>query len=200
MHTPFDYSIWQAHNLRGKIAEAPWRNPGRPGGELTIVSSSKFKRAKWRCEFYYTADAQQANLLGYDTREQAWEKAELHREQMNYDYNSATAYWRYVKPCHVEVRFPTHPDSTVIMERAYWETVRHTCCFRIHSYKNKRKPTTNFLEIVGRDPESRRKVYTTVAAHRLARERGTRIKYIDGDRLHLCLENITVAKTKAKSS
>jgi hypothetical protein len=181
-HTPTT-GEWLVHKPEGRIVQSP--------DKLAVVSKYNGSSIKWRAEFDYYSDAVAAQEPTFLTQKQATECAEDHRLAMNLEHNVGVAHWRYVRPQHVEFRLTKHPERTIIIERNYWEKWRHTG--RWWMSQANVKNTDKHLLVAGTDPLTGANIGTrTVAKHHLGAPKPTKTYMVDGDRLHLCLNNLRV--------
>jgi hypothetical protein len=167
-----------------------------------IISEYKSKHVSWYETFAFVSDEAAAEWPeNFISRQQAQQLAELHREQMNLQHNCAVAFWRYVQPQHVEVRFPVQQHSTMIVERSYWESVRHAGHFKFHRYSRKREGSLSInIMIEYTDTLSNVRIDRSVAAHQLNTQPPLQVYAKDGDSFHLCKNNLRVRNTAARAA
>ena len=183
LHTPL-YHEWLVHKPCGSIVD---KKDAQLSGCGEIISKYASAKLSWLKSFSYVPESTAGSENCY-THKQALELAERHRDHMNTKHCCAVALWRYVRPQHVEVKFFKCAEGTVLMERNYWERIRHTASF---SYTAKLKKF--FMRY--RDPLSGETYNTSLSAFHVGVKAPLKLHYFDGDRLHLCLPNLRVRET-----
>jgi len=183
LHTPL-YDEWFVHKPCGTIVD---QKDTHIPGYGHIISKYIAMKIGWEESFPYVSESS-GIVVESCTRKQALELADRHRDRMNIEKRTAVAFWRYVRPLHVEVDFPKCTEGTVIVERNYWEKIRNTASF---SYTARLKKF--FMRY--KDPLSGETCNTTLPAYHLGIKAPLKIHFFDGDRLHLCLPNLRVRET-----
>lgn len=180
-HTPTT-GEWLVHKPIGRVGKSKVNGPET----MRIVSEHHGRNSEWCAHFDYFSDGVASRFPDSPSERQATQQAELHRDLMNLQHNEGVAHWRYVRPQHVEIKFPKHPEKTAIIERNYWEKMRHTCTIFARSGKRG-------ISIQGTDPLTEEPISCrTVKRHHLGVAAQIPIYEMDGDSLHLCLNNLRV--------
>lgn len=130
----------------------------------------------------------------YPTDRDAELAAERHRQENNDRCGYGTNVWRPVFPDHAEVAFLKHPGHTMIVERAWWESIMQQQTV----YLEKTRPASSFEEPYFHARIGKCYVHTLI--HHPTVDRGGNIVHIDEDKLHICPSNLVRLTRKEQSA
>ena len=112
--------------------------------------------------------------------------------KQNLEHGLGGNVWRYVSPHHVEVRYKKKYNTTMIVDRDYWESIRHTCITQLHQTS----PNHYLAKVMGKDPLTGEKKCPMVARDNLGTPPKMETVHVDGDSMHNCRDNLRVKVPK----